>query len=134
MPYIYLSKETDTIGVNRLRDELPGVPMAYRPTVTHTVQANASGSSNSVLVRAAVPVVTTVAGVVSSVDTFLATSKFTSLQKITNDAERAKAYDDHIRFLIATRSTNLLGQLPSNATLPAKWSTFDVAAAAAAMV
>lgn len=133
MPYIYLSKETDTVGVNRLRDEINGVPLAYRPTVTHTVQANASGSSNSVLVRVAVPCVMTVDGVTTANDTFLATSKFTSLQKITNDAERAKAYDDHIRYLIATRSTNLLGQLPST-TLPAKWSAFDVAAAATAMV
>mgnify|MGYP001040302262 CR=1 FL=1 len=132
MSYIYLSKQTDTVGIDRLRDEISGTPLAYRPTVTHTVQANASGSSNSVLVRVAVPCVLTVDGVTSATDTFLATSKFTSLQKITNDAERAKAYDDHIRYLIATRGSNLLGQLP-NTPLPAKWSTFDVAAAAQSM-
>lgn len=132
MSYIYLSKQTDTVGIDRLRDETPGTPLAFRPTVTHTVQANASGSSNSVLVRVAVPCVLTVEGVTTAADTFLATSKFTSLQKITNDAERAKAYDDHIRYLIATRESNLLGQLP-NTTLPANWSTFDVAAAAQSM-
>lgn len=132
MSYIYLSKQTDTVGIDRLRDETSGVPLAYRPTVTHTVQANASGSSNSVLVRVAVPCVMTVDGVTAANDTFLASSKFTSLQKITNDVERAKAYDDHIRYLIATRESNLLGQLP-NTSLPANWSAFDVAAAAASM-
>lgn len=132
MSYIHLSKQTDTVGVDRLRDEKSGTPLAYRPTVTHTVQPNASGSSNSVLVRVSVPCVLTVDGVTTATDTFLASSKFTSLQKITNDEERAQAYDDHIRYLIATRESNLLGQLP-NETLPANWSTFDVAAAAQSM-
>lgn len=132
MSYINISKQTDTLGSDRYRDEVAGVPLAYRPTITHTIQQNGTGSSNSVVVRASAPSLITINGITTSTDTFLATSKFTALQKITDDVTRAKAYDDHIRFLIATRRTNLNGQLPS-ATLPSKWQTFDVAAAAVAM-
>lgn len=132
MSYINISKQTDTLGSDRYRDEVAGVPLAYRPNITHTVQQNGTGSSNSVIVRVSAPSLTVVNGITTSTDTFLATSKFTALQKITDDATRAKAYDDHIRFLIATRATNLDGQLPSS-TLPPKWQAFDVAAAAAAM-
>jgi hypothetical protein len=133
MAYINIAKQTDTLGSDRYRDEITSVPLAYRPTITHTIQQNGSGSSNSVIVRASAPSLTVVNGITTSTDTFLATSKFTALQQITDNVTRAKAYDDHIRFLIATRATNLNGQLPSTA-LPSKWQTYDVAAAAAAMV
>ena len=132
MSYINISKQTDTLGSDRYRDEISGVPLAYRPTITHTVQQNGTGSSNSVIVRVSAPSLVVANGITTSTDTFLATSKFTALQKITDDVTRAKAYDDHIRFLIATRATNLNGQLPPS-SLPSKWQAFDVAAAAAAM-
>lgn len=132
MSYIAISKQTDTIGTDRYRDEISGIPLAYRPTINHTVQPNNTGSSHSVIIRVNAPSVITKDGITTSNDAFLATSKFTALQKITDDATRAKAYDDHIRYLIATRTSNLDGQLPSG-TLPSKWQAFDVAAAAAAM-
>lgn len=128
----YISKQTDALGNNRLRDEIPGIPLAFRQTINHTIQSNADGSSNSVLVRVAAPSLKVIDDVVTSTDTFLATSKFTALQKITDDTLRAKAYDDHIRYLIATRSSNLLGELPSG-TLPANWEAFDVAFVEASM-
>lgn len=130
--YKYISKQTDALGNDRLRDEVPGIPLAFRQTINHTVQSNSDGSSNSVLVRVAAPSVRVIDEIVTSTDTFLATSKFTALQKITDDTTRAKAYDDHIRYLIATRSSNLQGELPSG-TLPANWEAFDVASAAASM-
>lgn len=129
----HISKQTDVLGTDRLRDEIPEIPLAYRQTINHTVQSNSDGSSNSVLIRVAAPSLKVIDGIATSTDTFLATSKFTALQKITDDTLRAKAYDDHIRYLIATRSTNLQGELPSG-TLPANWEAFDVASAAAAMV
>lgn len=132
MSFINIAKQTDTLGSDRYRDEISGVPLAFRPTITHTIQQNGTGSSNSVIVRVSAPSLTVVNGITTSTDTFLATSKFTALQKITDDKTRAKAYDDHIRFLIATRGTNLNGQLPST-KLPNNWQAFDVAAAAAAM-
>lgn len=132
MAYTVISKQTDALGTNRLRDDVSGTPMAFRQTIDHTVQQNSDGSSNSVLVRVKAPSLRTVDGVVTSTDSFLATSKFTSLQKITDDVLRAKTYDDHIRYLIATRAANLTGMLPPG-NLPTKWAAFDVAAAAAAM-
>lgn len=132
MTYTVISKQTDALGTDRLRDDVSGIPLAFRQTINHTVQQNSNGSSNSVLVRVTAPSLKTVDGVVTSTDSFLATSKFTALQKITDDQLRAKAYDDHIRYLIATRATNLLGQLPTG-NLPANWASFDVEAAANSM-
>lgn len=132
MSYIAISKQTDTIGTDRYRSEVSGIPLAYRQTITHTVQPNSTGSSNSVIIRVNAPSIIVKDGITTSNDAFLATSKFTALQKITDDEKRAKAYDDHIRYLIATRASNLDGQLPSG-MLPPKWQAFDVAAAAAAM-
>lgn len=133
MPFITLSKQADVVGSDRYRDEVAGTPLAYRESISHTVAANAAGTSNNVTVKVTAPSLVTVNGITTSTDSFLATAKFTSLQKITDDATRAKCYDDLIRFLIATRAANLDGQLPQKANLPSKWQTFDVAAVSAAM-
>lgn len=133
MSFITLSKQADVVGSDRYRDEETGTPLAYRELISHTVAANPAGTSNNVTVKVTAPSLVTINGIITSTDSFLATAKFTSLQKITDDTTRAKCYDDLIRFLIATRTPNLNGQLPQSTNLPANWQDFDVAAASAAM-
>lgn len=112
MPLAILSKDNDLLGTDKYRETDKTVPMAYRPTVEMSVNANASGTNNNVTVKSTFPVVTTVNGVTTSKDSFLMVSKFSSLQHITNDVERAKAFDDHIKFLGKARASILDGQLP----------------------
>lgn len=130
MSYVNLSKQTDVTGTDKYRSEDSAIPMAYRPVVAHTITPNALGTSHSVTIKVTAPSVLTVNGVTTSTDTFIGSAKFTALQRITDDVTRAKAYDDLIRFMIATRETNLRGELPRT-TLPASWADLDIAALAA---
>lgn len=107
-----LSKDNDLIGTDKYRDDAKVLPMAYRPTIDNSVTQNAKGTNNSVTIKSVTPVVVTANGVTSSADSFLMVTKFSSLQHITNDAEREQCYDDHVRMLILNRSANLYGQLP----------------------
>lgn len=107
-----LSKQTDALGVDQYRDNLAGVPMAYRPTISHSAALNPKGTSVSVQVRSTYPIVNEVNGVKTSTDQFLMQTKFTALQHVTNDTERAAIFDKHIEFLQAARASILEGRLP----------------------
>lgn len=115
MPLENLSKQTDLLGTDLYRVESPTVPLAYRQTISHSVTKSPSNQSHSVNVRSVAPVLKTIDGVVTSSDSFLMTTKFTALQHVVDDVLRAKIYDDHIAFLIASRTTNLNGGLPKTA-------------------
>lgn len=94
-----LSKETDAIGTDKYRSTDATIPMAFRQTLTHLVKPNPDGSNHQSTITASVPVVVTIDGVSTSKDTYRAIFKFSSLQHIVNDAERAQAYDLLIKYL-----------------------------------
>lgn len=111
-----IAKQQDLLGTDKYRDDSnASVPMAYRPTTEHTVSSNPRGTSNMSTVRTVVPVVITVDGVTSSQNQFPMTTKFASLQAITNDVEREKAFDSHMAFLTAAKTDILAGRLPVQA-------------------
>lgn len=112
MTYRCISKQPDLLGSDVYRADLEDVPNAFLPMVTHSVSKSPRGTSHSVNVRSVNPSIRNVDGIVTSSDQFLMTTKFTSLQHITDDATRAAIYDNHIAFLIASRDTNLAGELP----------------------
>lgn len=109
-----LSKDNDLIGTDTYRDDTKAIPLAYRHTIAMSINPNASGSNNMVTVKSVRPVVITAAdGKVSSSDSFLGTFKFSALQHVTNDVERALCYDKLLEFLKlpAVRTAILDGQL-----------------------
>lgn len=112
MALLILSKDNDLFGTDRYRDNNKTVPMAHRATIDMSVNPNASGTNNQVTIKSLEPVIRTIDGVVSSDDSFLVVTKFSSLQHITNDAERERAFDNHLRFLITGKQAILDGQLP----------------------
>lgn len=107
-----LSKQTDSLGVDQYRENVVGVPMAYRPTISHSAALNPKGTSVSIQVRSTYPIMNEVNGVKTSTDQFLMLTKFTALQNVTNDTERAAIFDKHIAFLQAARTSILEGRLP----------------------
>lgn len=115
MPLVILSKDTDLLGTDRYRDSDKAIPMAFRATIDMTVNPNSSNTNNQVTIKSVQPVVNTVEGVTTSKDSFLMVTKFSSLQHITNEAERERVFDNHLRFLIASKQSILDGQLPSTA-------------------
>lgn len=86
--------------------------MAFRPVVEMTAVPNPRQTSNTMTVRSIHPLVVNVDGVTKSNDSFVMTTKFTSLQHVTNDTERAAIFDSHIAFLLAARASILEGRLP----------------------
>lgn len=112
MPLLILSKDNDLLGTDKYRDTTKTIPMAFRATIDMSVNQNSTATNNNVSVRSVHPVVKDISGVTTSSDSFLAVTKFSSLQHITNDVERAACFDNHVAFLLAARSSILDGQLP----------------------
>lgn len=111
-----LSKENDVIGTDKYRLEDPTIPAAYRPTCELTVRQNADRSNNNVTIVSRVPVVITASdGSKTSKDTFVASFKFSSLQNVTNDAERLACFDNLQKVITAAKTQILAGMLPQTA-------------------
>lgn len=110
-----ISKQQDLFGTDVYRLEDASKPFAYRATTEHTVQPNANKSNNMVTIRTVVPVVVDTLGFPSVSNSFSMVTKFAALQQITNQTERALAFDKHIAFLEAARSDILEGRLPTAA-------------------
>lgn len=107
-----LSKDIDAFGTDLYRDDNAAVPLAFRATVTHSVNPNSAGTNNQVTVKVRVPVVTTINGVATSTDQFEFIGKFSALQSVTADAERARCLDLAIEYLTATKASIINGILP----------------------
>lgn len=115
-----LSKETDVVGTDKFRANDAAIPMAYRAHAEVTMNPNADGSNIQATVMTAKPVVVTVNGVPTVPGTFRMTTKFNSLQTITNDAERIAVIDAHVEMLVALKQNLANGMLPSTAPILAK--------------
>lgn len=112
MTLAILSKDIDVLGIDKYRDTSPSKPMAFRPSLEMSVNQNSTGTNNNVSVRSIYPLIKDVNGVTTSTDSFLMTTKFSALQHVTNDVERAEIYDDHLEFLTKARTAILFGELP----------------------
>lgn len=110
-----LSKDTDCFGMDTYRDDNVTIPLAFRPTLTHEVNPNASGTNNQVTIRVRVPVVTTLNGVTTSTNRFEFIGKFTALQAVTSDVERMRCLDIAIEYLNAAKASIVNGILPVTA-------------------
>lgn len=115
MSLTILSKQTDALGTDVYRSTDSTIPMAFRPSVEMSAALNPKKTSVSMTVKSLYPLVNTVDGVPVSQNQFLMVTKFTALQHVVNDTERAKIFDDHIAFLEAARSAILEGRLPTTA-------------------
>lgn len=115
MAFKILSKDVDAFGVDTYRDEDATIPLAFRPTITHSVNPNSAGTNNQVTVKVRVPVVTTVNGVIQSTNRFEFVGKFSALQNVTSDGARVRCLDAAIEYLNRTKAAIVNGQLPSAA-------------------
>lgn len=122
-----LSKDVDAFGTDKYRDDNVAIPMAYRSSAVHSINPNSTSTNNQVTLKTTTPVVNVVNGVSTSNDSFMMVTKFSSLQHIVNDAERALCYDNHIKMLILTRDTNLAGNLPNAAVAIPSTGTAKIA-------
>lgn len=109
-----LSKEQAPQGSDYYRDEAIVVPNAFKPSLVHTVKANATGSNHNVTIRSDDNVVVTSDGKTTASDSFIMTTKFTALQSVIAAEERARIYDAHIVYLALSRKASLDGRLPDS--------------------
>lgn len=107
-----LSKDNSPYGTDFYRSTNAAIPAAYRASHVHSCDMNKSNTNSNVTINTKVPVVIGEADRKISVDTFKCTTYFTSLQHITADAERALAFDEHIKMCILARADILAGTLP----------------------
>lgn len=107
-----VSKQNDIYGIDKYRFNDVSVPVAYRHNIEMQVAENPRKTSNTVTVRSVTPIVKVIDGSSVSTDSFVATTKFTALQQVTNAAERAACFDKHVAFLLAARADILEGRLP----------------------
>lgn len=107
-----LSKDNSPYGKDFYRDTDATVPAAFRATHEHNCDMNKSGTNSNVNIRTQVPVVYTIDNRSASANAFSTRTYFTSLQHITSDTEREKAFDEHLKFLILARADVMAGTLP----------------------
>lgn len=124
-----LSKDNSPFGTDYYRSQDVNIPPAYRATHELKCDLNKAGNNSNVNLRTKVPVVITSDGRTTSRDAFTVRTYFTSLQHITADEDRAKAYDSHLMMLILSRADQLGGTLPdepynTNQTLKAVVTAF----------
>lgn len=108
-----ISKDVDVIGTDKYRVEDLTIPQAYRASTQMSISVNKVSTNNNVTIRDVTPVVNVIDGKHMSSDSFIMTTKFTSLQHITNDVEREATFDRHMAVLVAAKAAILKGELPS---------------------
>lgn len=114
MNYLYIVKDNDMFGRDLLRSDR-AVPLAFRPTIEHTVRQSANKNNNNTTVEAIVPQMRIVDGLTVSTDAFKATFKFTALQHISNDDDANLAIDSLLVYIAAHRATIIAGSKPLTA-------------------
>lgn len=124
-----LSKDNSPYGKDYYRDTDATVPAAFRATHEHSCDMNKSGTNSNVNIRTQVPVVYEIDNRSASANAFSMRTYFTSLQHITSEVEREKAFDEHIKLLVLARADVLTGTLPDEPydtapTLKAVLTTF----------
>mgnify|MGYP001046497451 CR=1 FL=1 len=110
--YGIVQKDNDQLGTDIYRSKDNTIPMAYRPTLVHTSRASANGNNLNHTVEAQVPLVRLVDGLAVSTDSFKATFKFSALQHVVNDDERAEAFDALIAYVKAKKADIIQGRKP----------------------
>lgn len=118
MPKTYgvLQKDNDQLGTDIWRDKDLTIPMAFRPSVTHTSRANAAGTNLNQTVESSVPVVRLVDGLAVSTDAFKATFKFAALQHVVETSSREQCFDALLTYLNANRRAIIDGTKPMSIT------------------
>lgn len=116
MPLVILSKETDTLGTDKYRDNDTNTPILFRPTVSHTVELKSEGTSATNTIISNVPYIVTVNGIATSQRSHRAVLKFFALQDITDPVGRAKAFDNLIAYCTKNKDAIINGSLPSTVT------------------
>lgn len=110
-----LQKDNSVVGADTYRDDTVSIPNAFRATLIHEINPNKVGTNNQVTVKNLNPVVVTIDGVSTAADTFFMSTKFSSLQHITNPVEREACWKNHMAYLMAAKPFILDGILPDNA-------------------
>lgn len=114
--FSYVQKDNDQLGTDILRLVENTIPMAYRPTLTHTSRASVNGSNYNQTIEVKTPILRLVDGLAVSTDSFKATFKFSALQHVTSDEDRYLAFDAAVAYLVANREEICNGRKPAAAT------------------
>lgn len=107
--YTPLVKDNDLFGQDLYRANIAGVPLGFRPTLSHTVRQSANKNNNNATIEAICPVVRLVDGLAVSTDSWKATFKFTALQHIESDAQAELAFDAVVAYVKANKEHILAG-------------------------
>lgn len=107
-----LQKDNSIVGTDMYRSTDASIANAFRPTLSHAINPNSLGTNNQVTIKSVVPVVVNNEGVASSTNQYFCSLKFSSLQHITNDAERELAFDNLIEYATKAKAWILSGTLP----------------------
>ena len=110
--YGIVQKDNDQLGTDIWRSKDSQIPMAFRPTIVHTSRASANGNNLNQTVETQVPLVRLVDGLAVSSDSFKATFKFSALQHVVSEEERAEAFDALLAYITANKNDIIQGRKP----------------------
>lgn len=111
MSYVIYSASPAPLGVSEYRLVGVDAPAQYVPRIIASTSRNASGTNIDYRLKSDYPLLVTVDGVITNNNTFRMETKFSALQNVLNDTERARIFDEHVQFLVDNRSKILNGDV-----------------------
>lgn len=105
------SESPSPLGTSTYLFDNVNAPAQWIPSITFTAARNKTDTNTNVTVKTEYPLLTTVDGVTTNKNTFVASVHFTALRSVVNDTERARALDETIAFLTAHRESILHGSV-----------------------
>lgn len=101
--------DNDLYGQNVLRLDAPGVPVAFRATITHTNRLSANKANSNQTIEVKYPIVTVVEGHNVSTDAWKAVFKFSALQHVIDNSTANLAIDALIAYVNENRAAIIEG-------------------------
>lgn len=112
------SQSPAPLGKNIYRFVGVSAPAQYTPTLQFEAKMNGPGTNTWVKAVTQYPLLAVIDGVTTETNKFQLSTEFSCLQNVTADTERARIFDEHVRFLLTHRSAFLQGNVTVVADTP----------------
>lgn len=112
------SESSSPLGVSIFRFVGIAVPAQFVPFLKFEAKMNSAGTNTWMRVDTRYPLLSTVDGVTTQTNEFKMYSEFSSLQSVLAPTEKARIFDEHVRFLLTHRTAILEGNVKTTADTP----------------
>lgn len=112
------SQSTAPLGKSIYRFVGVDAPAQFVPTLSFEAKMNNVGTNTWVKIDTSYPILATIEGVLTETSKFKMYTEFSALQNVLAGTERARMFDEHVRFLLTHKTAILNGNIVADADTP----------------